>query len=89
MQGGIRVLTDGSELKQTGSFYLASRPYAEKNGAFIKGVLDTFSEADALTISQRQQSTELLAKTMGLPEAVIVSYLSHRPPPAANRRPLL
>lgn len=80
LQGGVRVLTDGSELKQTGSFYLASRPYAEKNGAFIKGVLDTFSEADALTISQRQQSTELLAKTMGLPEAVIASYLSHRPP---------
>lgn len=80
LQGGVRVLTDGSELKQTGSFYLASRPYAEKNVAFIKGVLDTFSEADALTISQRQQSTTLLAKTMGLPEAVIASYLSHRPP---------
>jgi len=80
LQGGVRVLTDGSELKQTGSFYLASRPYAEKNVAFIKGVLDTFSEADALTISQRQQSTTLLAKTMGLPEAVIASYLNHRPP---------
>jgi sulfonate transport system substrate-binding protein len=80
LQGGVRVLTDGSELKQTGSFYLASRPYAEKNGSFIEGVLNTFSEADALTISQRQQSTALLAKTMGLPEAVIASYLNHRPP---------
>ncbi|MGU3413806.1 sulfonate ABC transporter substrate-binding protein [Enterobacteriaceae bacterium C34A] len=80
LQGKVRVLTDGSELKQTGSFYLATRPYAEKNGAFVAGVLDTFSQADALTISQRQQSTELLAKTMGLPEAVIASYLSHRPP---------
>jgi sulfonate transport system substrate-binding protein len=82
LQGGVRVLTDGSQLKQTGSFYLASRPYAEKNGRFIEGVLNTFSEADALTISQRQQSTELLAKTMGLPEAVIASYLNHRPPTA-------
>ena len=80
LHGGVRVLKDGSELKQTGSFYLASRPYAEKNGAFIQGVLDTFSQADALTISQREQSTALLAKTMGLPEAVIASYLSHRPP---------
>ncbi|MGU3522254.1 sulfonate ABC transporter substrate-binding protein [Enterobacteriaceae bacterium C23F] len=80
LQGKVRVLTDASELKQTGSFYLATRPYAEKNGAFVAGVLDTFSQADALTISQRQQSTELLAKTMGLPEAVIASYLSHRPP---------
>ena len=76
----LRVLKDGTTLKQTGSFYLAARPYAEKNGAFIQQVLDTFSQADALTQSQRQQSITLLAKTMGLPEPVIASYLSHRPP---------
>lgn len=80
LQGGVRVLKDGETLKQTGSFYLAARPYAEKNGAFIQGVLDTFSEADALTLSQRQASIALLAKTMGLPEPVIRSYLDHRPP---------
>lgn len=67
-------------LNQTGSFYLAARPYAEKNGAFIQGVLTTFSEADALTRSQREQSIALLAKTMGLPAPVIASYLDHRPP---------
>ena len=80
LQGGVRVLKDGTDLKQTGSFYLAARPYAEKNGAFLKGVLETFSQADALTLSQRQQSITLLAKTMGLPEPVIASYLDHRPP---------
>ncbi|VCW17485.1 Putative aliphatic sulfonates-binding protein [Klebsiella pneumoniae] len=64
LQGGARVLTDGTDLKQTGSFYLASRPYAERNGAFIEGVLDTFTQADALTHSQRAQSITLLAKTM-------------------------
>ena len=80
LQGGVRVLKDGTTLKQTGSFYLAARPYAEKNGAFIQGVLDTFTQADALTQSQRQESITLLAKTMGLPEPVIASYLSHRPP---------
>ncbi len=80
----MRVLKDGSDLKQTGSFYLAARPYAEKNGAFIEGVLATFSQADALTISHRQQSIALLAKTMGLPEAVIASYLDHRPPTAIS-----
>ena len=58
----------------------ATRPYAEKNGAFIQGVLTTFSEADALTRSQREQSIALLAKTMGLPAPVIASYLDHRPP---------
>ncbi|PLN19797.1 aliphatic sulfonate ABC transporter substrate-binding protein, partial [Klebsiella pneumoniae] len=84
LQGGARVLTDGTDLKQTGSFYLASRPYAERNGAFIEGVLDTFTQADALTHSQRAQSITLLAKTMGLPEAVIASYLDHRPPTAVT-----
>ena len=69
-----------SNWNQTGSFYLAARPYAEKNGAFIQGVLATFSEADALTRSQREQSIALLAKTMGLPAPVIASYLDHRPP---------
>lgn len=80
LQGGVRVLKDGTDLKQTGSFYLAARPYAEKNGAFIQGVLDTFSEADALTLSQREASISLLAKTMGLPEPVIATYFDHRPP---------
>ena len=80
LQGGVCVLKDGTDLKQTGSFYLASRPSAEKNGEFIQGVLDTFSQADALTVSQRQESIALLAKTIGLPEAVIASYLEHRPP---------
>ncbi|NAK94678.1 aliphatic sulfonate ABC transporter substrate-binding protein, partial [Escherichia coli] len=80
LQGGVRVLKDGTDLNQTGSFYLAARPYAEINGAFIQGVLATFSEADALTRSQREQSIALLAKTMGLPAPVIASYLDHRPP---------
>lgn len=75
----MRVLKDGTDLNQTGSFYLAARPYAEKR-RFIQGVLTTFSEADALTRSQREQSIALLAKTMGLPAPVIASYLDHRPP---------
>ena len=48
------------------------------------GALDTFTQADALTHSQRAQSITLLAKTMGLPEAVIASYLDHRPPTAVT-----
>ena len=63
LQGGVRVLKDGTTLKQTGSFYLAARPYAEKNGAFIQQVLDTFSQADALTQSQRQESIVLLRES--------------------------
>lgn len=75
----MRVLKDGTDLNQTGSFYLAARPYAEKT-ALYSGRTATFSEADALTRSQREQSIALLAKTMGLPAPVIASYLDHRPP---------
>ncbi|CCP06806.1 sulfonate ABC transporter substrate-binding protein [Erwinia amylovora] len=78
-QGGARVLKDGSTLDLTGSFYLATRPFTQKNGLFLQQVLDTFSQADALTRSQREQSVKLLATAMGLPENVIASYLDHRP----------
>ncbi len=81
-KGGIRVLIDGSQLNQTGSFYLASRPYTEANGPFIQQVLEVLTQADALTLSDRAQSITLLANAMGLPEAVIASYLDHRPPTA-------
>lgn len=79
LQGGVRVLTDGSQLNQTGSFYLAARPYTEANGTFIQQVLDTLTRADALTRSDRAQSITLLANAIGLPEPVIASYLDHRP----------
>ncbi|MHA7846313.1 aliphatic sulfonate ABC transporter substrate-binding protein [Serratia sp. D1N4] len=79
LQGGVRVLTDGRQLNQTGSFYLAARPYAEANGPFIQKVLDTLTQADALTRSDRAESVTLLANAMGLPEPVIASYLDHRP----------
>lgn len=81
-QGGVRVLKNGDTLNLTGSFYLATRPFTEKNGAFLQQVLDTFSQADALTRSQREQSVDLLAQAMGLPKAVISTYFDHRPPTA-------
>jgi sulfonate transport system substrate-binding protein len=80
LQGNVRVLADGSTLNQTGSFYLATRHYTQANGEFVQQVLQTFSDADALTRSQRDQSIDLLAQAMGLPKPVIASYLDHRPP---------
>nr|WP_292972233.1 sulfonate ABC transporter substrate-binding protein [Pantoea sp. UBA4549] len=79
-QGNVRVLTDGSTLNLTGSFYLATRQFAEASPDTLSQVLATFSEADALTQSQRAQSIDLLAQAMGLPEPVLASYLDHRPP---------
>ncbi len=52
----------------------------QKRTAPLLAACSTPSAADALTLSQRPQSITLLAKTMGLPETVIASYLDHRPP---------
>jgi len=79
-QGNVSVLKDGSTLNLTGSFYLATRAFAEAHGDVITQVLRTFSDADALTLNQRDQSIALLAQAMGLPQPVIASYLDHRPP---------
>ncbi|WCG83187.1 sulfonate ABC transporter substrate-binding protein [Pectobacterium sp. A5351] len=80
LEGGVRVLVDSSGLEKTGSFYLASRPYTEAHGSFIRQVLDVLTKADALTISERAQSVTLLANAVGLPEKVIETALDHRPP---------
>lgn len=79
LHGGARVLTDGEGLNLTGSFYLASRSWANQHGPFLRQVLDTFSQADNLVRSQRQQSIGLLSTATGLPQAVIARYLSNRP----------
>jgi sulfonate transport system substrate-binding protein len=79
LHGGTRVLTDGEGLDLTGSFYLATRSWTNANGPFLRQVLDTFSQADNLVRSQRQQSIELLSSTIGLPQAVIARYLENRP----------
>lgn len=82
LQGDVRVLADGTGLNQTGSFYLATRPFTEANGAFLASVLETFTQAEALTRSNREESITLLANAIGLPKPVIASYLDHRPPAA-------
>ena len=79
LQGGVRVLKDGTTLKQTGSFYLASRPYAEKRRVYSgrTGYLYAGRCPDPESASGEHRPA---GKTMGLPEPVIASYLSHRPP---------
>ena len=77
----MRVLGDGTNLNQTGSFYLAARPMSKPMAPLSAGI-DGADRADALTRSDRAQSVTLLANAMGLPEPVIASYLDHRPPTA-------
>ncbi|MGA5655725.1 sulfonate ABC transporter substrate-binding protein [Rahnella contaminans] len=79
VQGDVRVLTDGSTLHQTGSFYLAPKKYTEANPQFISAVLDVLTQANALTKTDRAQSITLLSQSMGLPDKVVASYLDHLP----------
>lgn len=79
-QGNTRVLANGEGLGLSGPVYTARRAYANANGAFVHALLDELTDAEALTRSQRQDSLKVIKKYMGLPDAVIASYLDNRPP---------
>lgn len=79
VQGDARVLTDGTTLSLTGSFYLATRSYADKNGPFLRAVLETFTDAEKLTRTQTADSVALISNAIGLPKPVIERYLANRP----------
>ncbi len=85
LEGKARVLVNGEGLGLIGPFFLAARPYAEANPAFILALLDELGKAEALTRSDKDASIQLLAGFMGLPPAVIERAFSHRPasPPIA------
>lgn len=78
-EGHSRLLANGEGLGLSGPFYTARRGFADSNGVFVQNVLDELTAADALTRSQRAESIQILARSMGLSEAVITQYLDHRP----------
>ncbi|SDH06909.1 sulfonate transport system substrate-binding protein [Pseudomonas flavescens] len=85
LQGKARLLANGEDLGLLGPFFLAARPYAQANPAFIAKLLDELGRAEALTRDDKVASIRLLSRFMGLPEAVIERTFSHRPasPPIA------
>lgn len=80
LEGKARLLTNGEGLGFIGPFFLAARPYAEANPAFIPELLDELGRAEALTRDDKSASISLLSRFMGLPDAVIERTFSHRPP---------
>lgn len=78
--GNARLLTDGSAVGLSGPFYLSSREYAESNPAFVRRVLETINEAEALTRSDEADSVAIMARVTGLAPAVIEETFKHRPP---------
>lgn len=87
LEGRARLLANGEGLGLSGPFYLAARPFAEAHGEFLRQVLDSFSQAEALTRSDEAASVAIMARVTGLPDAVIRQSFSHRPA-ASPIRPL-
>jgi sulfonate transport system substrate-binding protein len=70
-QLGARVLVDGKGLVSNHQFYLASRPYAEKNPEIIKIIIDELIKADEWAAKNLKEVTAILAPQLGLEPAVV------------------
>lgn len=79
-EGHSRLLANGEGLGLSGPIYTARRGYAQDNAAFVQDLLAELTAAEALTRSQREQSLQILTRSMGLPEAVVARYVDNRPP---------
>lgn len=79
-EGHSRLLANGEGLGLSGPIYTARRGYAKDNAVFVQGLLAELTAAEALTRSQREQSLQILTRSMGLPEAVVARYVDNRPP---------
>lgn len=79
IEGHSRLLADGEGLGLSGPVYTARRTFADDYPEFIQQTLNELTLADDLTRSKRDESVAILTRSMGLPEAVIVRYIDHRP----------
>lgn len=70
-QLGARVLADGKGLVANHQFYLAAKPYAEKNQEIVRIVLDELAKVDDWGRQNLQQVTAILAAQTGLEPAVV------------------
>jgi sulfonate transport system substrate-binding protein len=70
-QLGARVLVDGSGLVANHQFYLASRPYAEKNADIVAIVLEEIAKVDDWGRAHQSEVASILAKQTGLETAVL------------------
>ena len=68
---GARSIADGTDLAPNVSFYMASRPVAERNSEVLKAVLAAIDEIDDWIRDNRKQYSIELAPKVGLPPEVI------------------
>ncbi|MYM34666.1 aliphatic sulfonate ABC transporter substrate-binding protein [Duganella sp. FT94W] len=70
-QIGARVLADGKGLVANHQFYLASRPYAEKNGEIVRILLEEIAKVDEWGATHPKEVSQLLAAQTGLDVDVV------------------
>jgi sulfonate transport system substrate-binding protein len=72
-----RVLA--TNLTNNNSFYLASRPFVEQQGAALNTVLESLSWADSYVQGNRKEAAQLVSDFSGLSLATVHLFISRRP----------
>lgn len=80
VDGAARVLGTGEGLNPAGSFFVAGSAFARQNPQAVATILQTLAKAQRLSLDQPEDSIALMAKTLGLPPAVVKRYFEHRSP---------
>jgi sulfonate transport system substrate-binding protein len=76
-QLGARVLVDGKGLVSNHQFYLAARPYAEKNPEILKIITDELVKVDEWGRQHPKEVADILSKEIGL-ELPVVELATQR-----------
>ena len=70
-QLGARVLADGKGLVANHQFYLAARPYAEKNQDIVRIVIDELAKVDEWSRVNQKEVAAILALQTGLDTGIV------------------
>ena len=70
-QLGARVLVDGRGLVANHQFYMAARPYAEKNQEIVRIVIEELAKVDEWGLKNQKQVAAILAAQTGLETGVV------------------
>ncbi len=70
-QLGARVLADGKGLVSNHQFYLAARPYAEKNQDIVRIVIEELAKVDEWGRANQKEVASVLALQTGLDPAIL------------------
>lgn len=76
-QIGARILADGTGLVSNHQFYLASRPYAEKNPEVLRIIIEELAKVDDWSRQNHKEVAAILSAQIGL-EPTIVELAAQR-----------